>query len=87
VSDAAAKPPGVAPRAEVRAQRLVARFLADPAIEDAVRADPRGEAHAHGVPEELALKLARIDPARVRAFRASQVHKDRVRQRGQTRPG
>lgn len=77
-------PPAAASRAEIRAQRFLARFLDDPRVEAAVRADPHAEAQTYSVPIELALRLAKLDPARVRAFRASQIHKDRVRQRGRT---
>lgn len=63
-------------------QALMARFLSEPAVEEAVRADPETAAREHGVPVELARRLAAIEPRRVAAFRASRAHKDRIRQRG-----
>lgn len=63
-------------------QLLVARFLADPAVERAVRADPEGAAAAHGVEVDVARRLAALDARRVAAFRASREHKARVRASG-----
>jgi hypothetical protein len=68
------------PRGQVAAEQLlVARFLADVAVERAVRADPEGAAAAHGVEVAVARRLAALDARRVAAFRASREHKARVR--------
>lgn len=60
-------------------QALLARFLDDPAVERAVRADPEGAAAREGVEAPFARWLAALDPRRVAAFRRSRVHKDAVR--------
>jgi hypothetical protein len=60
-------------------QRLLARYLDDPAVEARVRADPAGEARAAGVDEGYARWLAGLDERRVAAFRRSRVHKARRR--------
>lgn len=67
---------------EARAQALLARFLDDPNVEARVRADPADAAREHRVDEAFTARLARIEPRRVRAFRASRAHKDAVRARG-----
>lgn len=64
---------------EAARQRLLARFLDDPAFEAELRADPRRVAAREGVREDEGIRLAAIEPARVAAFRASRVHKDRLR--------
>ena len=56
-------------------QRLLARFLDDPAFEAQVRKDPKRAAAAHGFELAFARWLAQLDPVRVRAFRKSQVVK------------
>lgn len=60
-------------------QRLLARYLDDPAVEAQVRADPAAAAAAAGVAEEYARWLAGLDEGRVAAFRRSRVHKARRR--------
>lgn len=62
-------------------QKLMARFLADAAVERDVRASPERAAELHDVSIEFAKRLAAIEPRRVRAFRASMAHKAKVRAR------
>jgi hypothetical protein len=61
-------------------QRVLAQMILETAFEARVRADPDGVAREHGAPVAYVRALAAIDPARVRAFRESLRHKDRVRE-------
>ena len=60
-------------------QALLAQFLDDPQVEQAVRAGPDQVAGERGVPGDFVAWLAALPPARVAAFRRSRVHKDAVR--------
>jgi hypothetical protein len=60
-------------------QALLARFIADPTVEAAVRHDPEGAAERHGVPLSFARWLAGIPAKRLTSFRKSREHKDAVR--------
>jgi hypothetical protein len=58
---------------------MMAAFLSSEDAERAIRADPEACAREWGAPVEVAQRLARMAPPRVRAFRASMAHKDAVR--------
>jgi hypothetical protein len=60
-------------------QALLAQFLDDPQVEEAVRRDPERVAQERGVPADFVAWLAGLDPHRVVAFRRSRVHKDAMR--------
>lgn len=53
-------------------QGMLARFLADPDFERAVRANPVAEAARRGVPTTYAQWLSALDEERVAAFRRTQ---------------
>ena len=60
-------------------QKLMARFLSDPAFEASVRESPELISTMMDVPIEEVLRLVAVEPRRIKAFRASQQVKARRR--------